>query len=92
MSSHTSRYQFVHIQGAAFHLTHRDLLHRQGLLLRSDVGFGQPLPLAGQDEALTGALSPGMHCQALITDPDLHRAQALAHLHRGAHPPPVLNS
>ena len=91
MLSRTSRYQFVHIQGAEFHLTHRDL-HRQGLLLRSDVGFGQPLPLAGQDEALTGALSPGMHRQALITDPDLHRAQPLAHLHRGAHPPPVLNS
>ena len=90
MCRRTSRFQFVHIQGAALHVTHRDL-HRQGLLLRSDVGSGQALPLAGQDEALTGALSPGMHRQALITGPDLHRAPPLAHLHRGAHPPPVLN-
>ena len=43
---------------------------------------GQARPLIGQDEALTRALLTGMHRDALITSPDLHRARALPHLHR----------
>ena len=47
------------------------------------------MPLAGQGEALAGFLRPRMHRQALVSRPDLHGAQPLAHLHRGAYPLPV---
>ena len=46
-------------------------------------------PLAGQDEAGSRLLGPGMDRDALIASPDLHRAQPLSHLHDAAHPLPV---
>ena len=67
----------------------RGNLHRHRLFPRPVVTPGQARPLAGQDEALLGLLRPGMHRDALITSPDLHRALALPHLHRGPYPLPV---
>ena len=61
-----------------FHLYHRDLL-RQSLPVGSGAAQGQSLPLAREYGALTGALGPGVNRNALVSRPDFHGAQPLAH-------------
>ena len=67
--------RLVDLQGAPFHLTHRDL-HRQCLLLagRPSV-LGRPSHWPGRVKRCPALLSPRMHRQTLLASPDLHRAR-----------------
>ena len=67
---------FVDVQGAPLHIARR-YLHRHRL------------PLTWEDETLAGTLASGMHHDALIASPDLHRALAPSHMHDATHPFPA---
>ena len=86
-SRDTSHNQFLHLQGAPFHLA-CGYLDRHRPAPGSLSHRWQALPLAGQGEVLSWLLGSGMYCQTPVTVSDLHSAETLAHLYRGAAPLP----